>query len=456
MRDFIADAVNFERLIFKATASANEFQMFTEKGGSGTVRPLILSTSGNANQLVIKTDGNLNVANDLEFSANLALINNTDAVLFRNTQVNQRSNLMVCPNGAVGDVNGESLFQFHMLDFEADAVNYERLIFKANASANEFQMFTEKGGSGTVRPLVLSTFGNANQLIIKVDGNVSTTGELIAESGILTLKETTTPTATTNYAKIYSKDTNTSWWQDGAGGNHLLHGDSFSNIWFHNASTVEVTISTQSTFTIVDSFSVVGNEDDLANLIGSTSTNNLTLSSIGGGEYEISFHASITATGGADKEMILCLGITLATPKDITNVTDNLVTPIVITSVAHGLENGDMVEITGVVGNTAANGSFIVDSKANDTFAIVALDGSVTSGNGDFNEGSPTGDITIEYPGNMIVHREVRGSTLGAISATGLHILADSDVLAVYVANLDGVTNLTVAAISFDAFRIGD
>ncbi|KKM95315.1 hypothetical protein LCGC14_1189330, partial [marine sediment metagenome] len=174
------------------------------------------------------------------------------------------------------------------------------------------------------------------------------------------------------------------------------------------------------------------------------------------GEYEISFHGSVTATGGADKEMIVCLGITLATLKDITDVTDNLVTPIVITSVAHGLENGDMVEIAGVVGNTAANGSFIVDSKATDTFVIVDLSGGATTGNGDYDAGTPTGDVTIVYPGNMIVHRVVRGADLGAISATGIHILANSDVLSLYVANLDGITNLTVAAVSLDTFRIGD
>ncbi|KKN16874.1 hypothetical protein LCGC14_0971620, partial [marine sediment metagenome] len=104
----------------------------------------------------------------------------------------------------------------------------------------------------------------------------------------------------------------------------------------------------------------------------------------------------------------------------------------------------------------AANGSFRVDNKTANTFEIIDLSAGATTGNGDFDAGSPTGDVTIEYPGNMIVHREVRGATLGAISATGLHILAGSDVLAVYVANLDGTTNLTLAAISFDTFRIGD
>ena len=258
------------------------------------------------------------------------------------------------------------------------------------------------------------------------------------------------------YGKIWTETNNELFFQSGDGVTHLLHGDAFSEIWFHGISTVEVTISTQNVFTKIDSFTVVGNEDDISNVVGSTSTNDLTLASIAGGEYEISFHTSMTATGGADKEMLLCLGITLATPKDIIDVTDDLVTPIVITSTAHGLENGDMVEIAGVLGNTAANGSFIVDSKAANTFEIVDLSGGATTGNGDFDAGSPTGDITIQYPGNMIVHREVRGATLGAASATGLHILAGSDVLAIYVANLDGTTNLTVAAISFDAFRIGD
>ena len=293
-------------------------------------------------------------------------------------------------------------------------------------------------------------------VLIGGTGAPQTNADFLQIEGGWTFKESTAPTADDGYAKIWTETNNEVFVQTGDGQTHLLHGDAFSEIWFHAASTVEVAISTQDALTIIDSFTVVGHEDDLANVVGSAGTNNLTLSAIAGGEYEVSFHASITATGGADKEMLVAMGIILATPKDITDVTDDTITPIVITSTAHGLENGDMVEIVGVLGNTAANGSFIVDSKADNTFVIVKLDGTATVGNGNFDAGSPTGDVTIEYPGNMVVHREVRGASLGAISATGLHILANSDVLAVYVANLDGVTNLTVAAISFDCFRIGD
>ncbi|KKL14647.1 hypothetical protein LCGC14_2513550, partial [marine sediment metagenome] len=314
----------------------------------------------------------------------------------------------------------------------------------------------------TAGQITLGTGSNATALTIDSNqkvgiGTPSPNEGLTLEGGVLSILETATPTATTNYGKLYTKNNNELFFQDGAGVEHLVHGDSFSNIWFHGTSTTEVAISTEDALTKIDSFTVVGKEDDLVNVVGSISTNDLTLSSIAGGEYEISFHASITATGGADKEMMLALGITLATAKDITDVTDNTISPIVITfPTAHDLENGDMIEIAGVLGNTAANGSFIIFNKAGNTLELSALDGAATVGNGDFDEGSPTGDVTIQYPGNMIVHREVRGTTLGAVSATGVHTLSNSDVLAVYVANLDNTTNLTIAAISFDAFRIGD
>ena len=332
-----------------------------------------------------------------------------------------------------------------------DAGQYISGRFSARSVIHFYQGCQIESNAGTV-----AFFGAAANINVGIGGVSPTNATLLSIEDGITFKESSVPTADATYGKIWTTSVNELFFQSGDGTNHLLHGDAFSNIWFHSTSTVEVTISTQNAMTKIDSFTVVGHEDDLANVVGSSANNNLTLSAIGGGEYEISFHASVTATGGADKEMIVALGITLATAKDITDVTDDTVTPIVITSNAHGLENGDMVEIAGVLGNTAANGSFVVAGKTTNTFVIVKLDGSATTGNGDFDEGSPTGDVTIEYPGNMVIHRTVRGADPGAISATGIHILANSDVLALYVANLDGTTNLTVAAVSFDAFRLGD
>lgn len=313
----------------------------------------------------------------------------------------------------------------------------------AGASGTTLQSLTEKVRFDVAGNVGIGLTPTANMLGLSV------------EAGLLTIKETTAPTADANYGKLWTNTSDELWFQDGAGANHLLHGDAFSNIWFHGGSSSALTISTEDAFTLVDTFAVVGHEDDSGNVVGSTSTNNLTLSASGGGEYEISYHASITATG-ASKEIMTCVGITLATLKDITVVTDDTVSPIVITSTAHGLNNGDMVEIVGVLGNTAANGSFIVANKTTDTFEITTLDGSATTGNGDFDEGSPTGDVTIWYPGNMVARRDVSQTALGSMSATGLHIFQHSDVVCLYMANLDDTNNINIYAVSLDVVRIGD
>ena len=63
-------------------------------------------------------------------------------------------------------------------------------------------------------------------------------------------------------------------------------------------------------------------------------------------------------------------------------------TPIVVTSTAHGLENGDIVTISGVVGNTAANGTFIVAGKAANTFNLTTVAaGANVAGNGAYTSG---------------------------------------------------------------------
>jgi hypothetical protein len=64
----------------------------------------------------------------------------------------------------------------------------------------------------------------------------------------------------------------------------------------------------------------------------------------------------------------------------VTNATN--VSPIVVTSNAHGLKTGNVVKITGVGGNTAANATFVVTYVSDNTFS---LDGS--TGNGAYTSG---------------------------------------------------------------------
>lgn len=79
----------------------------------------------------------------------------------------------------------------------------------------------------------------------------------------------------------------------------------------------------------------------------------------------------------------------LLTSGSVTGATN--ATPIVITSAAHGLTTGARVTISGVLGNTAANGTFTVTYVSSSTFS---LDSSV--GNGAYTSGG-TWNVTGAY-----------------------------------------------------------
>jgi hypothetical protein len=66
-------------------------------------------------------------------------------------------------------------------------------------------------------------------------------------------------------------------------------------------------------------------------------------------------------------------------------------TPIVVTSNAHGLANGNGVTITDVLGNTATNGTFLVNNVATNTFDLrttsAGTAGAGVAGNGAYVSG---------------------------------------------------------------------
>ena len=283
-------------------------------------------------------------------------------------------------------------------------------------------------------------------------GNAGTTStkEIIIDEA-LALKEITTPTAVPGYARIYPKANNELFYQDGAGTEHLLHGDAFSNLWFHSAVQDTVEISTAATFTLIDSFENIGSQDDLGNVVGDTANNDFTIGVNGAGEYKAIFHASIASAASAS-EMIMAIGVTLASPIDVTGATN--ATPIVVTSVAHGLLNGDMVTIAGATGNTAANGDWMVTSKTDDTYALINLAGANSVGNGAYNASS--GNVTIKYPGNIVIHREVGFGALGVGGANGDTPLSPSDKVKLYVANVDATRDLLISIVNMEIDRIGD
>ena len=108
--------------------------------------------------------------------------------------------------------------------------------------------------------------------------------------------------------------------------------------------------------------------------------------------------------------------------KTITGATN--ATPIVVTSAAHGFSNGDKVTISGVGGNTAANGTFLVAAKSTNTFELNTLAGANVAGTGTYTSG---GKLTSGT-----------NSAEGVINSNRAYLIPDDD--SVSLKFLEGIT----------------
>jgi len=284
--------------------------------------------------------------------------------------------------------------------------------------------------------------------------HINASNEMVVDSGVLALKETTTPSAVAGYARIYSKSDNQLYYQDGDGNEHLIHGHSYASIWFHSHTNATITIASAEIPVKVDCFVSAGLNDPSGNAVSSIVNNEIALGAAGEGLYEIYHSISTTVAGGAAKEIMSGIGVELATALDITDVTDDTVSPIVVTSIAHGLLDGDVCKIENVVGNTAANGYFIIDNKTDNTFELVNIDGTATTGNGDYDAGTPTGDVTFIYPGVAIAHTEISSTDLRTMFSSAFYELCAEDKVGVYVMNLDDANDILPVVTSLKIRRV--
>jgi len=118
------------------------------------------------------------------------------------------------------------------------------------------------------------------------------------------------------------------------------------------------------------------------------------------------------------------------TAKAVTGATN--ATPIVVTAVAHGYVNGQIVATYGITGNTAANGRFIVANKAADTFELTDLNGNSVAGNGAYASGG------FAQAGSR--SRNIRLKNINVVTANPVSY-------AMYVNNAE---NIEISGCSFD------
>ena len=122
-----------------------------------------------------------------------------------------------------------------------------------------------------------------------------------------------------------------------------------------------------------------------------------------------------------DTDDIRCILVDISDyGKAITDATN--ATPIVITSTAHGFSNGHKVVINGVVGNTAANGLWVIANVAANTFELVDSTGNAAYTSGGIAINLTADDNLDDIPGAARV--AVSGALAGK---TVTHGVADAN-----------------------------
>jgi hypothetical protein len=98
----------------------------------------------------------------------------------------------------------------------------------------------------------------------------------------------------------------------------------------------------------------------------------------------------------------------------------------------------------------------LIDSQSADTFDLYTLAGAASANSNDFNEGAPSGDVTIVYYKNTITHRTVSNSSIGVSAGNQSNVLVAGDVVSLYAANLDSGDDAQFNGVAFGVSREQD
>ena len=295
-----------------------------------------------------------------------------------------------------------------------------------------------RGLSGDAKPTTDAVEGEE---FYETDTNILFTfidAAWVAGYTMLTLAETTTPTAVTNFAKIYAKSSDRLFFQDGAGNEHeLVEVDVEHGEMFLDGNGTPVTISTK---------------DDPVALEGFSSSHLV----------DISFVSS--ANG-------------------VTTDTANNSGTLRITDATHGLTTGDIVTINGLA-TPAQNGTTAITRITDDVFDCDDISYATIDETGAWQMGSyllvPTGGAgtylalmtNSATPGgtnktyliqlcvgtvaqtDAKAERKFGAADIGAFPLGGFMTLADADRVWLSVTNLSDTTDITFKHANLSIHRI--
>lgn len=119
-------------------------------------------------------------------------------------------------------------------------------------------------------------------------------------------------------------------------------------------------------------------------------------------------------------------------------------TPIVITSVTHGLKTNDVVTIANVMGNFAANGTFAITRVDADTFSLQNSAGSNVAGTGTYTSGGTW------FKGSARCGIVSSTNATPIVVTTGTHGFAVGDLVTIegHLTNTNAVGTWVIAAVA--------
>ena len=164
---------NYEDLTMKWNATDSEYQIFTERGGTGTARPLNIytatATGDNKNQLVLNIDNSIDINEVYKLST---LESGGDNFIFQEG-LNAGKSIYNIYTTKDGDGTDNNFFAVYGVGNSADLVNIELLRFGWSAG-NEYEIATAKGGTGTDRDLQIyaGATNKDEQIWLNTSGNV--------------------------------------------------------------------------------------------------------------------------------------------------------------------------------------------------------------------------------------------------------------------------------------------
>jgi len=149
----------------------------TEKVQALKASGLVLADDSGTGYLTVNDGGTVDIDTDLLLaggSQDYLVSERSNRLTFTGQTADTTSGIELFPYGPSGTADGtdDCFFIAYGVGSSASATNSERLVSGYDSGNTRFEIFSEQTGTGTLRPLVLYTEGNTNQLHLATDGDI--------------------------------------------------------------------------------------------------------------------------------------------------------------------------------------------------------------------------------------------------------------------------------------------